>query len=419
MRIPAALILAVQCLVRPIAQDASWLGLWEGRLFSARGELPASLEIFAGGGLLSMPGQAVFSWPVRTLSAKADHLYLSMDLMSNPLELAGFREGSLVSGALIMGGQRGSFELRRTGSGPDGERVFDTGRGLLPGTLVLPDGRDRPVPLVILLADSGTVDRDGNNWRVPGRNDALRMLAEELKKAGVASYRYDKRGAGRAYRMVEDEAALVFEDHVRDAEACLRSFEGDGDFAPIVVFGLGDGALVGAAALGRISASTDLGPDATGRGPAYALAVAGVSGRSLRELIEGAADGAGRREETAAILAELDAGRFVDDVSPSLQGLFRRSFQPYLASWLSYDLEAELAGLSRAGLPVLLLRGDRDLQATPEDFDRLRRAVPYAESAILPETNRILKRVGTDSAENYASFLDPSFALSPQVVPAL
>ena len=391
------------------AQDPSWIGLWEGELRTARGDIPARLEIFAGGALLDLPEQGAYGWPVGVLKAEGRDLYLSVELGMEPLELAGPREGEVVAGTLIQGGRSGRFELRRTRANQDrvGERSFDTGRGTLPGTLLLPTGGSGPLTLAVLLPDSGTADRDGNNWQVPGRNDSLRMLADALAEAGIASYRYDKRGAGRAYRLGEDEGSLVFGDHVRDAAACLDSFAGDPRFRRVLVFGLGDGALIGAAAVRESKAD--------------ALAALGVSGRSLRDIILAASLRAPEeyRAEILRVLGELDAGRFVDAVSPFLQNLFRRSFQPYLASWLRYDLGTELARLSDAGLPILLLQGDLDLQVTMEDFDRLRMIVPKAEAVLLPGTNHILKLVGNDVEENYESFSDPSYPLSPGVVPAL
>lgn len=409
IRRSAFALLSVLSLLRLSAQDPSWFGLWEGEFRTARGEVPARLEIFAEGALLDLPEQGAFGWPVGTLKAEGPDLYLAVELGMEPLELAGPREGEVVKGTLIQGGRSGRFELRRFRAGPDraGERSFDTRRGVLPGTLLVPAGGSGPFTLAVLLPDSGTADRDGNNWQVPGRNDSLRMLAEALAEAGIASYRYDKRGAGKAYRLVEDEGSLVFEDHARDAAACIRSFEGDPRFDRILVFGLGDGALVGAAALREARAD--------------ALAALGVSGRNLRDIILEASFRAPEeyRAEILRVLGELDAGRFVDSVSPFIENLFRRSFQPYLASWLRYDLGTELSRLSAAGLPVLLLQGDLDLQVSMEEFDRLRMAVPDAEAVLLPETNHILKLVGNDVEENYASFSDPSFPLSPGVVPAL
>ncbi len=402
-----ALLLAPKALVG--AQDASWLGLWEGAFRIDEEEQPATLRIFPGGALLDMPSLDAFGWPVETLRAQGSQFFFSVPLGDDPLEGAGLRDGKKVSGVLLQRGRKGSFSLAFPEPQPEssGDLDMDTGKCVLPGTLLLPKEAPGPVPLFILLPGSGTTDRDGNNWQVPGRNDSLRLLAEALAEAGMASFRYDKRGAGRAYRLVRDEASLTFADHVADAAACIRSFDGDGRFSMLVVFGHGDGALVGAAALREARAD--------------ALAAMGVSGRTLRRMIDEAAAGAPPeyRDEIARVLAELEAGRFVDEVSPYIDNLFRRSFQPYLASWLRYDLGKELAALSAAGLPVLLMQGDLDLQVTMEEFDLLRMAAPAAEAVLLPETNHMLKRVGNDVEENYASFSDPSFPLSPGLVPAL
>lgn len=391
------------------AQEAPWLGRWEGSLTLEGSEIPATLRVFQDGALMDLPSERAYGWPVDTLRLEGGELFLSISLGAEPLAFTGTREGAVVSGALVLGERAGTFALEYSSDQPDrsGDRGFDTGKGELPGTLEIPVDAELPVPLVILIAGSGTTDRDGNNWQVPGRNDSLKLLAKALARSGLASYRYDKRGSGQAYRLGQDERSLVFADHVADAAACIRSFEGDGRFSTLIVFGHGDGALVGAAALRGVRAD--------------ALVAMGVSGVGLRRMIDEAAAQAPEeyKAEIDAILAELEAGRFVDEVSPYLENLFRRSFQPYLASWLGYDLGKELADLTAAGTPVLLIQGDLDLQVTMEEFDLLRASAPKAEAVLLPGANHMMKQVSNDVEENYASFSDPSFPLSPGLVMAI
>ena len=80
-------------------------------------------------------------------------------------------------------------------SGGEQEITLAVPGGVLHGTLSLPAVEGR-VPVVLLHAGSGPTDRDGNSAMLPGHNDSLRMLADVLAHAGIASVRYDKRGVG-------------------------------------------------------------------------------------------------------------------------------------------------------------------------------------------------------------------------------
>src|SRR6478609_9052815 len=70
-----------------------------------------------------------------------------------------------------------------------------TNEGNMEGTLLLPDLKTK-MPLVIIVAGSGPTDRDGNNEAMP--NNSLKMIAEELQKNNIASFRFDKRGVGKS-----------------------------------------------------------------------------------------------------------------------------------------------------------------------------------------------------------------------------
>lgn len=66
------------------------------------------------------------------------------------------------------------------------------GANTLYGSLLIPGHKVKP-PVILLISGSGPTDRDGNSSALQGKNDSLKMLAEELAIAGFASVRYDKR----------------------------------------------------------------------------------------------------------------------------------------------------------------------------------------------------------------------------------
>ncbi|MER7036077.1 alpha/beta hydrolase family protein, partial [Streptomyces albidoflavus] len=63
----------------------------------------------------------------------------------------------------------------------------------LAGSLTLPTGPG-PHPAVLLLHGSGPLDRDGNAPKLPV--NLARPVAEALAARGIATLRYDRRGAG-------------------------------------------------------------------------------------------------------------------------------------------------------------------------------------------------------------------------------
>lgn len=87
----------------------------------------------------------------------------------------------------------------------------------LAGTLTVPTGPG-PHPTVLLLHGSGPLDRDGNTRRLP-----LNLgppLADALAAEGIATLRYDRRGAGATPRTWQ---ATGFTDNRCDAAAALRA----------------------------------------------------------------------------------------------------------------------------------------------------------------------------------------------------
>ena len=101
---------------------------------------------------------------------------------------------------------------------PVTEKAWNVQRSgiVISGSLCLPaEGR---LPLALILQGSGQVDRDGN---VRGRGPAIyAKLARALAEFGVASYRYDKRGAGTSGGNFLEAG---YHDLVDDAQACWES----------------------------------------------------------------------------------------------------------------------------------------------------------------------------------------------------
>lgn len=279
--------------------------------------------------------------------------------------------------------------------------TLDTPTGKLTGTLTVP-AADGKVPLALIIAGSGPTDRDGNNT-ISGRSDNLKMLAQALADAGVASLRYDKRGIGAsAAARPKEEADLRFDMYVDDAVAWLDKLRADARFGQQVVIGHSEGSFIGMLASQRTR-------------PAAYISLSGIADAAsvvLRKQTAGKLppDLAAANER---ILSSLEQGKLANDVPAPLAMLYRPSVQPYLISWFKY-VPAQTIGTLK--MPVLIVQGDNDLQVGVDQAQGLKAAKPDATLAIIPGMNHVLKIVPADPQQNLASYANPSLPLAPQLV---
>lgn len=394
------------------------LGSWSGTLEFSDGRAPVNLRIVEGGALLDLPDAELYGLPSRSAEREGQSLSLVFYLGSDELTL---RLGAVGPDSSVMGGEcsylvgtgsaDASFSMKRVdaataastaASEPYAAKGYDG--AALPGELIVPAGVARP-PLVILHAGLGVADRDGNTYMMPGRHDALGQLAEALRARGIASYRYDKRGAGEAAWLFATEEDRSIEAWIRDLEAIASGFRESGYYSGVWLFGLNDGAVVAAAAANGLSAGT----------PPAGLIVACASAEgqldAYRKAVSRAPDD--EKSEGEAIIAALLAGRRVDAPSDFYAAAFRPGFQPYLIEAFRRDLRTELA---RYAGPCLLVQGNMDMQATLADLLALRAARPDALAAMPARMNHVLKDVSQDVEDNRAAFADPSYPVSAELV---
>jgi alpha-beta hydrolase superfamily lysophospholipase len=441
-------------------------GRWEGSIDLGEGPEPLVLRLFpadpetgrAAGGLVDLPARKLFGYPMESLERDPEGLSFAFlggapfggvfELIGSPISVDE-GESFAASGAVRIlpaagGGAvdapvEGRFFLSYFGVDSRGARLggdytVDTGRGILPGSILLPEtAPDEPVPVVLLLSGAAA-DRDGNNYSVPGRSDALAELALGLRDRGIASMRFDKRGTGEAFGLAANEEELRFEDHAEDARAAISQLALDPRFSGVTIVGYGEGALVGATSLmssAQPEGATQPGDAALPEGAAEpadvtqpegaaADRVTGIvalcaSGRSELEMIEKNLSSTPEefKAEADAIMTALKNGESYPDPSPYFADYFRPSIQPYLASLFRFDPRADFAA---AAYPALVIAGGSDLQVPSNETELLAAARPDAAYRVVPGMSHALKGVGDDEEANYASFTDPSLPLAEGLV---
>ena len=269
---------------------------------------------------------------------------------------------------------------------------------------------------------SGPTDRDGNSRLIPGRNDSLKLLAEGLASAGIASLRYDKRGLGEsAYEGLREED-LVFADFVNDLLTWVLWADARDDVSDIYLAGHSEGGLIVLSALAsELDAGLGVDPQAArlARDTVVGAVCIAAPGRVfdavvLEQLERSLGPDSALFASAREIFAAVRDGGEVPDVPPELAALFRPSVQPYLRSIVRFDPAVLAAATAQ---PLLVVTGVEDLQVPVSDAEALSAAHLQSRLVIIPGMNHVLKIVPpADIASNQRAYADPSFELSEELV---
>lgn len=280
-------------------------------------------------------------------------------------------------------------------------------QGPLKGTMLLPADAKKP-PIVLIIPGSGPTDRDGDNPLGVKARPYL-LLAEGLAANGVGSVRIDKRGMFASKAAIPDANKVTIGDYADDVAAWIAAIRKQTAARCVWVLGHSEGGLVALAAAHRDGVCGLVLLSAAGR-PIDAV---------IREQLESNPANAPLLPQALGAIDALKAGRTVDSSGfhPAIQRLFAPAVQPYFIDLMRYDPAALIA---RAGKPVLIVQGDRDLQIKPADAEALKAADPAAKLVVIPGMNHVMKMVASDDrAANVATYADPSLPLAPGLVDAV
>ena len=302
---------------------------------------------------------------------------------------------SLLLGALLI------FQVPISSGFVEESATLTTPSGVIHGTIDLPSGTG-PFPVVLIIAGSGPTDRDGNSAMLAGKNNSLKMLAQSLAIANIASLRFDKRGIAASAAAGPKEVDLRFENYVDDAAAWVEQLRHDKRFSTVTIIGHSEGALIGAIATARTH-------------PNAFISVAGVgrsAGLVLREQMNGKLP-AQLFQANEKILRELEAGRTTEDVPPALKSLYRSSVQPYLISWFKYNPSEIVASIKE---PILICQGTTDIQVAVEEAGALKKNASAAKLVIIEGMNHVLKTVPADPVKQTSSYTDPALPINAELM---
>lgn len=344
-------------------------------------------------GSISIPPQGVDDYPL-TVEEKDGELVFKMDAAGQTLTFKGEQEDSKLSGTFTQAGQEFPFELSKkeqtSDDNEDGEFLsIDTEEGTLYGELETPES-EGTFPVMIIIPGSGTTDRNGNTSM--GDNNSLKMVAESLAEHGIASLRYDKRGAGKNKDATTDEEDFRFDQFIADAKAWVDLLDADERFSRIGITGHSQGSLVGMIAAKEDT--VDVFVSLAGPGSSFDESILEQLGAQLPDNL---------LTESEDILQHLKEGEEVEDVSQALQSIFRPSLQPFLMSWMQYDPKEEIEALD---IPTLIVNGTRDLQVSESEAEKLHEAKQDTDLLIIDTMNHVLKEAPDDRGGNMETYWD-------------
>src|SRR5271157_4067845 len=308
------------------------------------------------------------------------------------------RDG-LVAGMFFLPGE--TAWQRPAYSKPDSfrEREVTVGDGQwkLPGTLTVPAGQG-PFPGIVLVHGSGPNDRD----ETVGGTKVFKDLAEGLASRGVVVLRYEKRTrqytsamAGLATFTVEQETE---EDAVK-AAALLRA---QPEVNPKRVFVLGHS--LGGYVAPRIAEQD---------GKLAGLIVLAGNVRPMEDLVVDQAEylgvSADNLKTAKAVAAKVKSLEPGDEDSPPVMGL-------PVAYWLDLKGYDPAAQSKKLAIPMLILQGERDFQATMKDFALWKAAVGGSKAVTMrsyPALNHLF--VAGEGKSTEAEYRKPGH-VAPEVI---
>jgi acetyl esterase/lipase len=311
------------------------------------------------------------------------------------------------------------------------ELSFRSGPDTLPATLLSPDHAAGEVPGALIISGSGPTDRDGNDHLFP-HLDTNRNFARVLSGAGVASLRYDKLGSGAAgIGAHPDPSDVDFDLFAHEALDAYRTLARQPGIDPhrLIVVGHSEGGLFALWLADHLKA--------TPAAPRM-LVLAAPLGRRYLDVVARQLTDHYRRAQAAGQLPAKDAAARITDLhrvvatlratgkppahlaDPALAPALNPMNAAFLVQADRLD-PAELARRLGPSLPVLVLRGTKDVQVDGSDVDHLMRGLAADRPALradIPDADHLFKVV-TGTPNPPVDYANAGRPFAPQVAARL
>ncbi len=336
-------------------------------------------------GTISIPMQGGYDLPLRGVKVSASELAFALE--NGATWSATIGDDGTLACAFGQGGAKLSCEMKKVdeaafaAAGPQRPQTpkppypyetqdieWDAARGVhLAGTITRPKGAG-PHPAVVLVSGSGQQDRDES---ILGHKP-FAVLADRLARAGVATLRYDDRGAGKSTGDVE---GLTITKEAEDAASALDQLRAAEGIDP------GRAGVLGHSVGGLIA------PMLASKRPddvAFVVLVAGpgvqgtrMHARQVQALLEAHEAPAeaieASKKSNEAMYAVVEKGGDLEEIKkvlqtagltgPALEAQAAMVASPWFREFLTMD---PVPALKQTKCPVLAVGGSLDLQVVSE-----------------------------------------------------
>ncbi len=273
---------------------------------------------------------------------------------------------ALLAAACSGGGDKGDPTQDAGFENSPGEKLLQfTGAGKvrLGATLTLPPGKG-PAPAVLIIPGPGLTNRDGRTVGAPIDN-LYKDLSKSLVAAGMATLRYDHRGAGAS--TLDPGVQPTWEDMVTDAQEALKYLgeRGEIDGSRLAVVGHDMGGVI---ALKLAASDTRV----------KSVGLVATPGRPLVDVLADdfrTLNGQESADVFRGVVADLLAnGTFPsrDRMRPEHQTLLQIGQDALYKSMFAVD---PLADAKAVKVPVIIALGERSTSVTQDDATRITQAL--------------------------------------------
>ena len=365
-------------------------GVWNGELNLGTTKLAIVFHFEDGKCTMDSPDQGVFDIPADVEFISADSVSVSqkdMDAkyhgrLSDGKIKGRFSQRGLSLPLDLVPGNR-VLSRPQTPAGPfpykTEEVTFTNGEATLSGTLTFPEGWNgrKKVPVAIMVSGSGLQNR---NEELFGHKPFL-VIADYLARRGIATLRYDDRGAGASKG---DAANATTEDFMEDAIAGLNMLKDTRKFNKIGVIGHSEGGEI-----------------------AFMLA----SRKQVDFLVSLA--GPGVQGDSILLLQNINALRKAGYPMTPTKEQIRESIKAQKNPWLDFFIDYDpLVDIREIRVPALILNGEKDTQVEAAvNVPTIEKNLPRGRKGnyvskktkvkVYPDLNHLFQHCSTGQAEEY------------------
>ncbi len=252
------------------------------------------------------------------------------------------------------------------------EVAFTNGDVTLKGTLTLPEGFSRQTPILLMVTGSGRQNRDEEIFE----HKPFAVIADAFAREGIATLRYDDRGAGGS---TGDFAAATTEDFKNDALSGIGFLRDRFDKVGIIGHSEGGTIALMLAAGGQVDFAISLAGMAVSGAETLiwqnriALAASGFQQKDIDTYCD--AIGTAFHVIThGGAMPQVDALDLPEILKSNFLAVLNQIQSPYMKQFLTIDVRPMLGSIK---CPVLALNGTKDNQVDCEvNLDAIRSALP-------------------------------------------